>query len=100
MLKTLIGAFGFINLLVFAIFFFEIDCLIFLYIGFLKCYFNFGEKKSNVHLFAYVCVSEMGIKAKKAMKKKLKKGSSQLSAASGKDESADFLVCSLSIDNC
>ncbi|PSS33734.1 MKI67 FHA domain-interacting nucleolar phosphoprotein [Actinidia chinensis var. chinensis] len=33
----------------------------------------------------------MGVKAKKAMKKKLKNGSSQLSAASGKDESADFL---------
>ncbi|KAL6989765.1 hypothetical protein U1Q18_015516 [Sarracenia purpurea var. burkii] len=33
----------------------------------------------------------MGVMAKKAMKKKLKKGSSELSAASGKNESADFL---------
>lgn len=35
----------------------------------------------------------MGVKGKKAMVKRLKKGSSQLSAAkSAKNESADFLV--------
>ena len=74
--------------------------MIFHYIGFFNSYFNFGRKKSNVQCFVYVCVvSEMGVKAKKAMKKKLKKGSSQLSAANGKDEYADFLVYSLSVEN-
>ncbi|PSR92964.1 RNA recognition motif domain protein [Actinidia chinensis var. chinensis] len=42
-------------------------------------------------LSAKPTISEMGVKAKKAMKKKLKKGSSQLSAANCKDEYADFL---------
>jgi hypothetical protein len=37
--------------------------------------------------------SEMGAKAKKAMKKNLKKASSQLVASARKTEAADFLVC-------
>lgn len=37
-------------------------------------------------------VSEMGIKAKKALKKKLKKVSSQPSVSARKSEAPDFLV--------
>lgn len=50
------------------------------------------EKKLNLHCLVCIFVgSRMGVKGKKAMAKRLKKGSSQLSAASVKNESADFL---------
>lgn len=50
------------------------------------------EKKLNLHCLVCIFVGRrMGVKGKEAMAKRLKKGSSQLSAASVKNESADFL---------
>lgn len=40
-----------------------------------------------------MAVSVMGIKAKKALKKNLKKATAKLSVANNKTEDADFLVC-------
>jgi hypothetical protein len=50
------------------------------------------KKRVGYNLLFSCFVSEMGAKAKKAMKKNLKKASSQLVASARKTGAADFLV--------
>lgn len=53
------------------------------------------KKKVEYNVLVSGFISEMGIKAKKVMKKKLKKASSHFSVSARKNEAPDFLVCCL-----